>query len=157
MKKFVLIVAPLIAITLLSCKKEIYGCKDQTAENYSTYATIDDGSCYHYVAPSIPDEVLISTVVYNVSWSQGSAWWYITLDWAEITQSVLDNGAVSVYMNAGGDWIELPFTTFISSTYSTTINAFYSLNTVYIEWSDSDGTLPIEPSSTYDFKIIIFK
>jgi hypothetical protein len=154
MKQIILFTAPIILLGTVSCKKEIYGCTDALAVNHSTYATVDDGSCYYYTAPT--EEVLMSNIIYGVSWSQGSTWWYIELTWSEITQSVLDNGAVSVYMKAGGDWIELPFTTYLSSSYSSSINAFYSLGKVTIEWSDSDGTLPLEPDP-YDFKVVIFK
>lgn len=154
-------VIPVIIVGLTSCKKEIYGCTDATAENYSTYATVDDGSCYHYIAPpqptAPPDEVVISNIVYNVIWEQGSTYWFIELQWAEITSSVLTNGAVSVYArDAGGNWIELPMTLYMSSSYSSTITASYSVGEVSIVWEDSDGVLPNEPP-VLDFKIVIFK
>lgn len=157
MKTLVIILIPILFIGITSCKKVIYGCTDQTADNYSTYANKDDGSCFHYVEPNIPDEVVISNIVYNVAWNQGSTYWYIDLQWAEITSNVLNNGAVSVYArDAGNDWIELPMTLYLSSSYSSTISASYSLGEVSIVWEDSDGTLPLSPP-ILDFKLVVFK
>lgn len=157
MKKVILLIMPVLMIGLMSCKKEIYGCTDQTAENYSTFATVNDGSCYHYNAPNIPDEVLVSNIINNVPWQQGSSYWHINLQWTEITNDVLDNGTVSVYArDSGGDWIELPVTFFVSTTYSSIMTASYSVGEVSIVWEDSDGYLPNEPP-VLDFKLVILK
>lgn len=43
--KTILLILTLVLFGLASCKKNIYGCTDPTALNYSTEANKDDGSC----------------------------------------------------------------------------------------------------------------
>jgi hypothetical protein len=45
MKKIILLPVFVIGLFAASCKKDIYGCTDPNAQNYSTKATTDDGSC----------------------------------------------------------------------------------------------------------------
>lgn len=47
MKKSIIILAALIAVTAVSCKKE--GCTDETAINYNSKAKKDDGSCTYEI------------------------------------------------------------------------------------------------------------
>lgn len=52
MKKIIIATLPLLLAGMVSCKKEIYGCTDSNAANYSNVATDDDGSCF--TMPVIP-------------------------------------------------------------------------------------------------------
>jgi len=149
--KLVLMALPITLLLMSSCKKKIYGCMDKTALNYSEVATLDAGNCVYQ-----EEEVIISNTLTNIAWTQQSTWWQVNLIWEEITQDVIDNGAVDVYASDGSDWTPLPTTLFLSSSYSTIINLSYSVGKVEITWEDSDGTLPLEPGPM-DFKMVILK
>jgi hypothetical protein len=150
----------LIAVSLFSlfvttsgCKKKIYGCMDKDAENYSNVANLDDGSCFYY-----ENEIIVSNIIENVSWVQDGNSWYVSLTWGEITNNVINNGAVSVYMSDSNakQWIELPFTTYFSPSYSTTFLTSYSEGLVEVYCVDSDLVLPDYPG-TASFKIVVYK
>lgn len=81
-----------------------------------------------------------------------------SLTWNEITQDVINNGAVSVYMKQG-DWGQLPVTVPQqngSYTWTTSIIPSYYVGGVDITIVDSDGALPLDPDPM-DFKIVILK
>jgi hypothetical protein len=132
-----------------SCKKQIYGCTDQGAENYSNAATSDDGSCF-FAEPSAQ-----STTATISNWSVSGTSYVATIPWGEITSDIIDNGAVLVYKNSGGNlWSQLPLTVYSSSSYSTTIEVQVTVGQVHVYYKNSDLSLPTEPTTT-EFKISI--
>ncbi|MBI3135379.1 MAG: hypothetical protein HYZ14_11955 [Bacteroidetes bacterium] len=133
---------------LLSCKKEIYGCTDTQAANYSTLATSNDGSCFYDESDVKSTTVTIST------WSQSGSDWATTIPYGEITADVIENGAVVCYINSGMEnvWQALPLTIYQSTSYSSTIEVSITVGQVLIYWKNSDGTLPANPGERM-FKI----
>jgi hypothetical protein len=141
---------PMALITLGSCKKKIWGCMDETALNYSPVATEDAQDCIY-------EEVLISNVISNVSWDQSGEAWGLTLTWDEITQDVLDNGSVDVYMRVTGqsEWFPLPYS--IPSGYENVTDSYYVvylLGTIDV-WCEADDNILPDPQPNCDFKIVI--
>lgn len=138
------------ALTLAtSCKKEIYGCTDMEADNYSTLADTDDGSCYYH-EPSAQ-----STTATISNWSAGVDHYYAQIPWGQITSDILTNGAVMVYKNSGTNtWSQLPLTIYTSSSYSTTIEVSVTVGSVIIYYKNSDLSMPAVPATT-EFKISI--
>lgn len=143
--QFVLASACLISLT--ACKKDIYGCTDTTANNYSTLATKDDGSCF------FEESGVKSTTVTISNWTQSGTDWATTIPYGEITADVVEHGAVVAYINGGTNiWKALPLTIYQSTTYSTTIELSVTVGQILIYWKNSDGTLPANPGETV-FKI----
>lgn len=129
-----------LSIILSSCKKDIYGCMDSTAANYSNAATKDDGSCF------FSEPAATSTTVTISNWTQNGNDWVTTIPYGEITADVIDNGAVMVYRQAGTNvWNSLPLTTYESVSYSTTIKVSVTVGQIIITWTNSDDSLPTNP------------
>jgi hypothetical protein len=141
----------LLAVLLLhgSCKKEIYGCTDPDADNYSNAATMDDGSCF------FQEPAAQSTTATISNWTINGTNYVATIPWGEITSDVIDNGAVMVYKNSGTNlWSQLPLTVYTSVSYSTTIEVQVTVGQVLVYYKNSDLTLPAAPTAT-EFKISI--
>lgn len=89
-----------------------------------------------------------------------SSWTYTAPNlWADlvdpdITSDVINNGAVLVYINNGGNLTQLPYTYYPTNTYSETMSAIHSVGNVQINLTDSDLNPPGIPSSTLVFKVV---
>jgi len=148
--KIIPILAVLAVLPLqTSCKKEIYGCTDIAAANYSNIATKDDGSCF-YTAPSAK-----STIVTISNWTQGVDSWLTTIPYGEITSDVIENGAVIAYIQTGTNmWTTLPQIIYESTSYHTSIQVTVTVGQVLLKVSNSDQSLPAEPLESV-FKISV--
>ena len=146
-----------LATSFVGCKKKIYGCMDEGAKNYSPIATKDAQNCV-YEQPET-EEVIVSTVFKNVNFQQNqySDGYEASLTWNEITQNIIDKGAVNTYVSYGVDWTILPYT--YASGYqqvSTTISYAYSQGKIDLFVQDSDGIIGSNPGPL-DVKIVILK
>lgn len=95
--------------------------------------------------------------IFNVaasSWGYVSPSYYVTLLEPNITQDILDKGAVLVYAGNAGSWAQLPLTYYPSSTYSELFQPIFTLGQVEIQVTDSDLTQPIAPSAA-TFKVVV--
>ena len=134
---------------LSSCKKEIYGCTDIVAENYSTLANTNDGSCY-YDEPSTK-----STTATVTNWSLSGTKYVAIIPWGELTSDIIENGLIMTYVEIGTNvWTQLPTINYNSGTYSTTIEASITVGQVLISISNSVLSVPVSPGATV-FKISI--
>jgi len=134
---------------LSSCKKDIYGCTDINAANYSSLATKSDGSCF-YTTPSAK-----STTVTISNWVWNTSSYVTTIPYSEITTDVIENGAVMTYVQGGTNvWDQLPLVTYNSGTYTTTMQVSITVGQVLISITNSDLSQPTEPSATV-FKITV--
>lgn len=135
----------LLAVAIVicsSCKKEIYGCTDIAAENYSTLANTNDGSCF-YAEPSAK-----STTATVTNWTQNGMKYVAIIPWSEITTNVIENGAVMTYKETSTNvWAQLPITTYDGGAYGTTIEVSITVGQVLISVSNSDLSLPTAPAS----------
>lgn len=147
MKKLLLL--SLASLSIISCKKEIYGCTNINAENYSAIATKDDGSCYILVPTTTSSQITIS------SWTQNLTEWKTIIPYSAITADVLENGSVIVYKEEGNNvWSALPLTYYPSTSYSTSYQVSITVGQVIITVSNSDGILPTNPGEI-TFKIVV--
>ncbi|MBK9192046.1 MAG: hypothetical protein IPM77_11320 [Crocinitomicaceae bacterium] len=129
-----------LSLLMTSCKKDINGCTDPEADNFSNAATKDDGSCF------FESDAVKSTTVTISNWSETADSWATTIPYGEITADALTNGAILTYLENGTNvWQALPLTTYQSTTYSTTIEVSITVGQVMVEYKNSDGTLPTEP------------
>ncbi len=155
MKKPKFFITLLIAlITFSSCKKKIYGCMDETALNYSPVATNDGQDCIY----AEEEEVVVSNTVLNNAWQTWGNQLGITITWEAITQDVLDNGAVSVFLRFSGDseWYPLPFS--LASGYVDVTNSYYvayTLGQLDVVIEADDNFLP-DSHPNADIKVVIF-
>jgi hypothetical protein len=147
MKIAVILALPALLLFLTACKKDIHGCMDPEADNYSMLATKDDGSCFYEVSG------VKSTTVTISNWTQASNDWATTIPYGEITTEVVESGAVISYINSGTNvWKALPLTIYQSIDYSTTIEVSLTVGQIIVYWKNSDGTLPANPGERV-FKI----
>lgn len=103
-KVFIALLVSSVALTSSSCKKKIYGCTDETAENHSEIATDDDGSCMYEVASVTKSDLTFYTFDFS-----GSGGYYT----APFTISNIDaNDAVFFEWKCGtcGDFEAVPKT-----------------------------------------------
>lgn len=70
-----------------------------------------------------------------------------------ITQAIVDEGVVLVYLISGGGNLALPVTIYPTSTYSETISFVYGLQQVVLSIQDSDLTQPGTPGSI-NFRVV---
>lgn len=143
----------LLSLTILvitsSCKKEIYGCTQTEAENYSTLATSDDGSCFY------PEPASKTTTASITNWTYNGTSQVAVLPWGEITSDVIDNGAVIVYKETGTNtWSQLPLTIYETVSYSTTIQVSVTVGQVLIYITNSDLSEPSAPGAI-SFKVSV--
>lgn len=90
--------------------------------------------------------------VYN--WTFEDPSYTCVINDADITQDVVDNGAVHVYMsNGGGGWVALPCTLPMSETYASTYTPVHFVGGVKIWQTDTD-LLTLDPAQK-TFKVII--
>ena len=152
MKTLAIAVAALLFGTLTSCNKDIYGCTDNTAVNYSELATKDDGSCFF---PEM--DITTSTQVTISNWSQAGNDWVTTIAYGEIDVAAIEEGAIITYLEDGMNiWKPLPLTIYSSTTYSTTIEVSITVGQVLVYWRNSDDTLPTNPGERV-FKITVIR
>jgi len=130
MKKLHILMIGVILLSLGACKKDKYQEVGDYPEMDSQTATI-------------------------ASWTYSAPSYYGDISNSAITQDVLDNGAVLVYLNASNNnWNQLPLTIYTSSSFSSTLQVSNSLGNVRIFWTDSDLTQPSTPPSL-TFKVVV--
>jgi len=104
--------------------------------------------------PQGPAGPAAQTDTYTVTFYQSGTSYRTDISDGNITQAIVDNGAVLTYMsNGSGGWSALPLTYFPTTAYSRTFEAIHYLNAVTIWNYDSDGVLPANPG-TKTFKIV---
>ena len=96
----------------------------------------------------------ISSSTFTVTWIFEDPSYTTTLDVPEITQDVLDNGAVMVYMsNFDGVWTALPCTIPMSTSYASTYTPKIYFGGVTIIQTDTD-LLSLDPG-LLEFKVVV--
>jgi hypothetical protein len=92
---------------------------------------------------------------FTVTWTLNAPGYFCTISDANITQAVVDNGYVEVYLsNGSGGWIALPITMPVTSTYATTYTPVHYLGGITIWAYDTDTQQTEDPGST-TFKVVI--
>ena len=155
MKKLIYtaIIATTLLFTFQSCKKDIYGCTDSSADNYSNKATEDDGSCYHAPEPETHD---ISTVEeYQMTFGPST-----TFNTFSGFVDEYENGDIIInyaYWSEYGDkyWIALP----ISQDGIFIYDEIGDNGNVYINFTLENDTnsSPLSETTTFTFKSILIK
>lgn len=96
----------------------------------------------------------IYSAQYTVTWTMEAPGYYCTMDDANITQDIVDNGIVEVYMSNDSDgWVALPITIPVLSTYSSTFTPVHYLGGVTVWAYDTDTEQSGDPGTT-TFKIV---
>lgn len=96
----------------------------------------------------------IYSTQYTVTWTLQAPGYYCTMEDVNITQDIVDNGIVEVYMSNGSNgWIALPITIPVDSSYSSTFTPVHYLGGVTVWAYDTDTQQSGDPGST-TFKIV---
>ena len=98
---------------------------------------------------------VVSSSITSGSWSFVSPSWSQSFTYSAITQDILDNGAVLVYVASGVNYYQLPYTFYPSSSYSRTYNYVHYLGGLKVFVTDSDLNTP-EPG-TLKFKVVVIE
>jgi hypothetical protein len=133
------------ALVLSGCKKEpVKGEKGDTGPAGTNGTNGKDGNA----------NVVAGTV--NVTtWTYSEPVYYVNIPSQSITQSIINTGAVLVYVKLDENvWSQLPLTIYNDPTYSSTLEVITTLNLVHIQWTDSDLTQPGTPPPL-TFKIVV--
>ena len=98
---------------------------------------------------------VVSSSITSGSWTFVSPSWSQSFSYSAITQDILDNGAVLVYVASGVNYYQLPYTFYPSSVYSRTYTYVHYLGglKVYVTDSDLDTTEP----GTLKFKVVVIE
>ena len=97
---------------------------------------------------------VVSSSLTTSNWSYLSPDWYINFNYDAITQDILDNGAVLLYVKSGSNYFQLPYTYYPSSTYSRTYTFKHYLGGLSVYVTDSDLTQPLNPG-LLTFKVVV--
>ena len=90
----------------------------------------------------------------------GNGYYTVALDVPAITSSVVNNGAVLVYMSnsewATLEWVALPYTNVYGTDYFSSVTYSFQEGSLYVQWIDSDFITPDYPA--YDtFRIVVIE
>ena len=98
----------------------------------------------------------MSYQILSSQWAYAAPNLWVGLADPDITNDILNSGAVLVYLDNGSNITELPITTYYISptTYSETMTATHYAGTVQIDIADSDGGTP-NATGTVIFKIVV--
>jgi hypothetical protein len=96
----------------------------------------------------------ISSKTYTTTWTYQDPSYYCDLNVPEITQEIVDNGAVFVYMsNGNGGWAALPCAIPIDGNYSSTYTPYHAIGWVRV-WKTDTDLVTLDPGST-TFKVVV--
>lgn len=95
-----------------------------------------------------------STTFTITNWTYSAPYFYDDLPVPAITQSIVDNGAVLVYIMDSGYNIQLPVTIYPTASYSQSWGMNFGLGVCEITVNDSDQTQPINPG-TKTVKVVV--
>ena len=98
---------------------------------------------------------VVSSSITSGSWSFVSPSWSQSFTYSAITQDILDNGAVLVYVASGVNYYQLPYTFYPTSSYSRTYNYVHYLGGLKVFVTDSD-LITTEPG-TLEFKVVVIE
>jgi hypothetical protein len=133
--KTVIIGLILSTIMLSSCKKTVAGPQgEQGPPGKDGSVTIKNRSSFSHPA---------------TAWTQDQNAWKSIVQVPEITRSVVDNGAVKVYVQVGSSWWELPY-----NSNGITTSAGIDLGIVILKNADNSGAATPQPI-TQNFRMVI--
>ena len=122
--KKIVFLTAILVALFTNCSKNKYGNTDITSDTYVVGWTFDDPSYKTQISEPL------------------------------ITQDIIDNGAVMVYMsNGNGGWIALPCTLPQDATYSSTYS-FVLYDGGLTVWKTDTDMLTLDPGTT-TFKVVI--
>ena len=98
---------------------------------------------------------VVSSSITSGSWSFVSPSWSQSFSYSAITQDILDNGAVLVYVASGVNYYQLPYTFYPTSSYSRTYNYVHYLGGLKVYVTDSD--LNTSEPGTLKFKVVVIE
>lgn len=120
-----LLMAALFAVAFTSCKKGDTGPAGQDGNaNVQTH------------------------ISYNTVYNQSGTSWTSTIFVQDITQDIVDYGAVLVYGKLEDSYFAFPMTFPRTENYATTYNYTYEMGIVRLEVTDTDMVLPDYPEFT---------
>ncbi len=88
------------------------------------------------------------------NWTYAAPSWTANILVPDITQAIVDQGAVLVYWkNPANQWAALPVTTYSLDWYTSTLDMTFAVGAVTVRKTDSDLTKPVDPGPQ-TFKIV---
>ena len=133
MKNTILMFSVFLGLILISCKKETIR-ETTTIQSQSNISTF---------------------TVYNTNWITSNQFQIATIMNSAITQDIVDNGAVLVYLKENSNWVSLPLTYYGNAAYSTTIRVDHNVGFFKVYRSNSDLSTPGNPGNqTYKCVLI---
>ena len=97
---------------------------------------------------------VVSSTITSSSWAYSNPSWVISFTYPAITQSIIDEGAVLVYIKVGNGYTQLPLTIYQSPNYSTSIEVSTFVGGLSLFWTDSDLIQPTNPGE-HTFKVVV--
>ncbi len=139
----------ILAVVVISCKKNVSGCTDPKADNFSTEANADDGSCsFHanltpWYDTETRDSLLANSVASVAVYIEGEVFTNI------LPSSVLWSSQPECSTSAIGNWVTMQGAK--SKSISLSVRALDSSNMLVRQWT---GALTVERGSCHLYKII---
>lgn len=87
-------------------------------------------------------------------WQSSNAWSQADFTWPVLTSSIVNSGAMYVYLNTAYGWAQLPRVIYPTSSYSQTQRFYYNVNSFTIIVQDSDLLQPSPALGTWTIKVV---
>lgn len=134
----------LLLISLLSASLLFNGCTKEGA----TGPTGKDGNA----------NVQSSTLTFSTwSWDASSKFEYCDFTWPAITSSIVNSGALLLYINTANGWAQLPRTLYPATAYTESQRFVYNVGTFKVIVQDSDLSEPNPALGTWTVKIVVIE
>lgn len=96
-----------------------------------------------------------STVTFSTwTWDSSTNYEYSDFTWSAITSSIVNDGAVLIYLSTANGWVPLPRTIYPTTSYSESQRFLYNLGTFKIIVQDSDLLPPSPALTTWTIRVL---
>lgn len=105
------------------------------------------------VSPAGNARIVVKNIT-SSAWFLNEPAWIMNLEVPEVTEDIINNGMVQVYVKIGDVHHQLPSTFYVSNAYSITLGVSSRVSGIRVSWTRSDWGWEVHPGNQ-TFKVVI--
>lgn len=105
------------------------------------------------VSPAGNARIVVKNITAS-AWFLNEPSWIMNLEVPEVTEDIINNGMVQVYVKIGDVHHQLPSTFYVSNAYSITLGVSSRVSGIRVSWTRSDWGWEVHPGNQ-TFKVVI--
>lgn len=105
------------------------------------------------VSPAGNARIVVKNIT-SSAWFLNEPSWIMNLEVPEVTEDIINNGMVQVYVKIGDVHHQLPSTFYVSNAYSITLGVSSRVSGIRVSWTRSDWGWEVHPGNQ-TFKVVI--